>query len=391
MTKRDYYEILGVSRESSAAEIKKAYRKLALKYHPDRNPDDPDAESKFKEASEAYEVLSSPEKRRIYDMYGHEGLRGSGFEGFSNVADIFSSFSNLFEDFFGMGGARRGRTGPVKGADLRYDMTIAFEEAAFGTKREIEFPRSVTCEKCNETGAAEGTEPETCAQCGGKGMTGVSRGFFTVRTTCPSCGGTGKIVRVPCENCHGTGRATQTRTLTINIPAGVDTGANLRVAGEGEAGERGGPPGDLFVVLHVQPHPQFRREGYDIIHTVDISFAQAAMGDTIEIPVLDGTHKLQIPPGTQPGHVFRISDAGVPYLRGEGRGDHLVQVTVEVPKKLNKKQKELLRKFEEESKKNEGVEEEKTEGEEWESKEADEGQKHGKKPHKGKRERSSRR
>ncbi len=372
MSKRDYYEVLGVSKDSSAAEIKKAYRKLALQYHPDRNPEDPDAESKFKEASEAYEVLSNPEKRRIYDMYGHEGLKGSGFEGFSDIGDIFSTFSDLFEDFFGMRGARRSRSGPVKGADLRYDMTIEFEEAAFGAKKEIEFPRRVTCEKCNGAGAAEGTEPETCSQCGGNGMTGVSRGFFTVRTTCPACSGTGKIVRVPCDKCDGTGRAPQARTLTINIPAGVDTGANLRVAGEGELGERGGPPGDLFVVLHVKPHEYFQREGYDIIHTREISFVQAAMGDTIEVPVLDGAGELEIPPGTQPGHVFRISGAGVPYLRGEGRGDHLVQVTVEVPKELNKKQKELLQEFEKESKKSQKAGNSKTAEEEKGSKKADE-------------------
>jgi len=379
LIKRDYYEILGVGRDSSAAEIKKAYRKLALKYHPDRNPEDPDAESRFKEASEAYEVLSNPDKRRIYDMYGHEGLRGSGFEGFSNVADIFSSFSDLFEDFFGIGGARRGRTGPVRGADLRYDLTIAFEEAAFGTKKEIEFSRNVTCDECNGTGAAEGTEPEKCPRCGGSGMTGVSRGFFTVRTTCSSCRGAGKIVRAPCEKCDGTGRAVQTRRLTINIPAGVDTGANLRVAGEGEQGQRGGPPGDLFVVLHVRPHPQFRRDGFDIFHMAEISFVQAALGDTVEVPGLDGAHELEIPPGTQPGEVFRIPNAGVPYLRGGGRGDHLVQVNVRVPEKLNERQVHLLREFEKECAKQADAGEGKTGRGERESKKADESEPYRKK------------
>jgi len=348
LVKRDYYEILGVESNVGNGEIKKAYRKLALDYHPDRNPDDPEAEEKFKEASEAYEVLSDPEKRRIYDRYGHEGLKGVGFGGFSNISDIFSSFSDVFEDFFGFGSRRGSRSGPMQGADLRYDLKITFEEAAFGVKKEIEFSRRERCDNCDGTGAAPGTSPEKCDRCDGTGMTGASRGFFTIQTTCRVCGGSGTVINSPCPDCEGTGRITETKSLTVTIPAGVDSGDHLRVAGEGEPGDRGGPPGNLFVVIHVEPHALFERDGFNVYCRIPISFTQAALGAEIEIPTLNGTHNLTIPPGTQPGEFFQIQSAGIPYLRGAGRGDQVVQVILKVPTELAPRQRELLREFEKE-------------------------------------------
>ena len=348
MEKRCYYEVLGVSRDAEEIEIKKAYRKLALEYHPDRNPDDPTTEEKFKECSEAYEILSNLEKRQIYDQYGHDGLKGSGFNGFHNVSDIFSSFSDIFEDFFGMGSSRR-RNGPMRGADLRYDIQIKFEEAAFGVKKDIEFNKRVKCEKCDGTGAKPGTEPETCARCGGSGSESVSRGFFTIKTTCGACGGVGTVIKEPCEYCGGAGLVEKNKTLTVTIPAGVDNGSHLRIAGEGEKGEKGGPPGNLFVVIHVEPHNFFQREEYDIYCRIPISFTQAALGAKIDVPTLEGEKKLKIPPGTQPGEIFKFSGEGIPHVRGFGRGDQIMQVTVAVPNELSKRQKELLKEFEAES------------------------------------------
>jgi len=346
LIKRDYYEILCIDREADAGQVKKAYRKLALEFHPDRNPDDPQAEEKFKEASEAYEVLCEPEKRHIYDRFGHDGLKGAGYGGFSNISDIFSNFSDVFDDFLGFGGRRRSRSGPSQGADLRYDLTITLNEAAFGVKKEIEFSRRIRCETCDGSGAANGTYPERCGQCGGSGMTGATRGFFTIQTTCPACGGAGTVIHTPCEQCNGSGRIAESQNLTVTIPSGVDHGSHLRITGEGEAGDRGGPPGNLYIVIHVEPHESFERDGDNLYCRIPISFTQAALGAEIEVPTLDGEHKLTIPPGTQPGEIFRIKKAGVPHLRGYGRGEQIVMVVVKVPTELTERQRELLKEFE---------------------------------------------
>ncbi len=343
MIEKDYYEILGVARTATQEEIKKAYRKMALKYHPDRNPDDKEAEDKFKEASEAYEVLSDPEKRQIYDQFGHEGLRGTGFTGFRGFEDVFASFGDIFGEFFGFGG--RTQTGPARGDDLRYDLRITFEEAAFGKEVELEIPRTTPCETCGGTGAKPGTHPITCPTCGGRGQITRSQGFFSVRTTCPTCQGTGQIIPEPCPTCQGTGRVRKKRKVSLKIPPGVDTGSRLRLRGEGEAGERGGPPGDLYVVIHVEEHDFFEREGDDIYCTVPISFTTAALGGKVEVPTLDGSEFIQIKKGTQSGEIFRLKGKGMPRLRGYGRGDEIIQVVVQVPKKLTKRQEELLREF----------------------------------------------
>jgi len=343
MIDKDYYEILGVTRSATQEEIKKAYRKMALKYHPDRNPDNKEAEEKFKEASEAYEVLSDPEKRQIYDQFGHEGLRGTGFTGFRGFEDIFSSFGDIFGDFFGFGG--RPRSGPIRGDDLRYDLEISFEEAAFGKEVELEIPRTVKCEACGGSGAKPGTRPIPCPACGGRGQVTRSQGFFSISTTCPTCQGTGQIIPEPCSACQGTGRVKQKRKVSLKIPAGVDTGSRLRLRGEGEAGGRGGPPGDLYVVIHVTPHESFERNGDDIFCKIPISFTTASLGGKIEVPTLDGSETIQIKRGTQSGEVFRLKGKGFPRLQGYGRGDEIIQVTVSVPKKLTKRQEELLREF----------------------------------------------
>ncbi len=343
MIERDYYEILSVSRTASPDEIKKAYRKMALKYHPDRNPSNKEAEEKFKEASEAYEVLSDTEKRQIYDQYGHEGLRGSGFTGFHGFEDIFSSFGDIFGDFFGFGG--HSRTGPARGDDLRYDLEITFEEAAFGKEAELEIPRTVTCDVCGGTGAKPGTQPITCPACGGRGQVSRSQGFFSISSTCPSCRGTGQLIPEPCETCQGMGRIKQKRKVSLKIPAGVDTGSRLRLRGEGEAGERGGPPGDLYVVIHVQAHDFFEREGDDIYCKIPIPFTMAALGGKLDVPTIDGAESLQIKKGTQSGEVFRLKGKGFPRLRGYGKGDEIIQVIVKVPKKLTKRQETLLKEF----------------------------------------------
>jgi molecular chaperone DnaJ len=357
MEDKNYYKILGVSRDAPDEEIKKAYRRTAMQYHPDRNPGNKDAEEKFKIVSEAYEVLRDPEKRRIYDQYGIEGLRGTGFTGFRGFEDIFSAFGDIFEDFFGFGTASRRRVRPRSGADLRYDLRISFYDAAFGKEIEIEIPKNALCEICNGTGAKPGTYPTHCPNCKGTGQVTRSQGFFTISTTCGQCHGEGKIIPHPCKECRGFGRVRKNKKIQTKIPPGVDTGSKLRIRGEGEEGERGGPPGDLYVILYVEPDEFFSRDGDHIVCQIPISFPQAALGAEIEIPTLEGKKKVTIPKGTEGGEVLRIKGAGFPKLGGHGRGDQLVQVIVKTPKDLTKRQEEILREFEDLSKKEEREEE----------------------------------
>jgi len=348
MEKRDYYEVLGIGRNATEAEIKKAYRQAALKYHPDKNPGNKEAEERFKEAAEAYAVLSDPEKRRLYDQYGHEALRGAGVGGFSGFEDIFSSFGDIFGDFFGTGfgrSSRQRRTGPQRGSDLRYDLSISFMEAALGAEKEVLVEKAESCETCGATGAAPGTGRVTCSVCRGSGTVTRSQGFFTVSLTCSRCGGVGSLIEQPCPECKGSGKVKKKKKLSLKIPAGVDTGAQLRLQGEGEGGLRGGPPGDLYIFIHVEPHEIFQRQHDDIYCEVPITFTQAALGAEIEVPTLDGTMKLKIPAGTQTGKVFTLEGKGIPHLRGQGRGDEYVQVAVKVPTHLTEKQEELLREF----------------------------------------------
>jgi len=356
---KDYYEILGVSRDCSPEELKKAYRRLALKYHPDRNPGDKEAEEHFKEAAEAYEVLRDPEKRRVYDLYGYEGIAGTGFRGFSRQEDIFSSFGNLFEDFFGFSSGSRGRDrfrGPEAGADLRYDLSVSFEDAARGAETEIEIVRLESCPDCRGTGSATGKQPDICPTCGGTGQVVRSEGFFRVSSTCPRCSGTGTIITDPCKTCQGQGRIHQRHKVKVRIPAGIDTGSRLRLRNEGEAGLRGGSRGDLYIVIQVKPHDFFERHGNDIYCRLPISIVQASLGDKVEIPTLDGLHTLKIPAGTQTGEHLRLKGFGVPDLRGFGTGDQVVEVTVVTPTKLTERQEALLQEFAsiEEGKKGEG-------------------------------------
>ena len=343
--KRDYYEVLGVNKSASESELKAAYRKLALKYHPDRNPDDKAAEEQFKEAAEAYDVLRDQRKRQIYDQYGHQGLEGQGFSGFGGFEDIFSSFGDIFEDFFGFGSRGRGRSRVQRGSDLRYDMTLEFMDAAFGVETTIDIEKAEPCDQCQGSGSEPGTQPQTCPQCGGAGQVGRSQGFFTIRTTCPQCRGNGRIIAHPCSKCRGMGQVAVRKTVSVKIPAGVDTGSRLRLTGEGEAGAHGGPAGDLYVFIHVKPHDFFHREGSDIICQIPISFVQAALGDTIKIPTLTGEKDLNIPKGTQPGELLRFRGEGIPSLRSGRAGDQIIQVNIKTPTHLNKKQEALLKEF----------------------------------------------
>jgi molecular chaperone DnaJ len=350
MAKQDYYQVLGVDKNASPEEIKRAYRRMAIKYHPDKNPGNREAEAKFKECAEAYEVLSDPEKRKQYDQYGHEGLRGTGMHDFSrmNVEDIFSMFG--FEDFFGSvfgGGGRRGgrRGGPARGYDLETGVELILEEVAHGTEKTIEFTRQDRCPECKGSGAAPGTQPTRCPLCGGSGQVAKGGGFFQMVSTCPQCRGTGQIVKTPCPTCRGSGRVPKKRTVTIKVPPGVHEGQGIRVAGEGEPGRDGGPNGDLYVYVRIRPHEFLERDGNDLIAVVPISFTQAALGATIDVPSLDGTRQLKIPPGTQYGSLFRIRGQGLPDVRTGRTGDELVQVTVETPTNLNDRQEELLREF----------------------------------------------
>lgn len=344
MSKRDYYEVLGIQKTATDAEIKTAYRKLALQYHPDKNPDNKEAEDKFKEAAEAYSVLSDQSKRASYDRFGHSAGAGAGFggAGFSNIEDIFDMFG--FADIFGAaarGGSAR-RNSPQRGADLRYDLEITLEEAALGTTTKLNIPRLESCEECSGSGAEKDTVAETCEACGGSGQVRYQQGFFSVARTCANCRGTGKFIRTPCKNCQGNGRIEKEKTIEIKIPAGVDTGSRLRVTGEGEAGANNGPTGDLHVVLHVADHEEFERQGSNLYSSAPVTFAQAALGSMITVKTLDGTEKLEIPPGTQTGSVFRVKEKGMPVLGGRGRGDLFVAVTVVTPKNLTKEQRKLL-------------------------------------------------
>ena len=343
--KRDYYEVLGLNKSASAAEIKSAYRKSALKFHPDRNPGDAEAEKNFKEASEAYEVLSDDNKRATYDQFGHAGLSGQGFSGFQDVGDIFSSFGSIFEEFFGFsGGGPGGRTRARRGSDLRYDLKIDFEEAVFGTEKNIEFDKAVNCKECDGEGAPPGGKT-TCTMCNGIGQVRRTQGFFSVQTACPSCRGRGVEIKDPCKSCRGQGQVSERKNINVKIPAGVDTGLRLRVTGEGEIGQNGGPAGDLYVVIFVKDHKNFERDGYDIVCYRAVNMAHAALGGAIKIETLEGEEEIEIPPGTQHGTQLKISGAGIPRLKGNGRGDLIVEIHVAIPKKLNKEQREALEKF----------------------------------------------
>lgn len=343
--KRDYYEILGVQRDARDDELKSAYRKLALKFHPDRNPGDKNAEDQFKEAAEAYEVLRDPQKRGLYDQYGHAGLEGTGFSGFGGFEDIFSSFGDIFEDFFGFGGRRRSGSRARRGSDLRYDLTLDFMEAVFGTETEIKIEKMETCPTCNGDRCEPGTSPESCRQCGGMGQVTRNQGFFTVRSTCPVCRGDGQAIAHPCKECRGSGQIAVAKKVSVKIPAGVDDGSRLRLTGEGEPGLRGGPHGDLYVFIYVKEHGFFKRRDNDIICSVPVSFVQAALGDKIKVPTLNGDKKLQIPKGTQPGDVFYFRGEGIASLRTGRQGDQIIQVDIKTPTHLSKRQEALLREF----------------------------------------------
>jgi molecular chaperone DnaJ len=344
--KRDYYEVLGLNRDASDEEIKKAYRKLAMKHHPDRNPDSRDGEEKFKEAKEAYEVLSEAEKRRAYDAYGHAGVHpqmgtgeGPGFGGFAEA------FGDIFSDIFG--GQGRGRASVFRGADLRYNLEISLEQAARGTETKIRIPTMETCETCKGSGAKPGTQPKTCETCHGAGTVRLSQGFFSIQQTCPTCHGTGKMVTDPCGTCRGAGRLKKHKTLAVKIPTGVDEGDRIRLSGEGEAGVNGGPPGDLYVVIHLKQHGVFQREGDDLRCEMPISYTQAALGGEIDIPTLEGSAKIKVPPETQTGQVFRLRGKGIKGVRSSSPGDLLCEVVVETPVRLTDRQKDLLRELEE--------------------------------------------
>lgn len=346
MAKRDYYEILGVEKNASETEIKRAYRRMAVKFHPDKNPDDKEAEEKFKEAAEAYSVLSDAQKRNRYDRFGHSGLgsQGGGYDpGFSNIEDIFDLFG--FGDMFGGGGSGRRRSNVQRGADLRYDLEITLEDASKGKEAKIDIPRLEKCEPCEGKGTAEGSSPETCITCSGSGQTRYQQGFFSVMRTCPNCSGKGQIIKNPCSECRGAGRIQTSKTLEVKIPAGVETGSRLRVSGEGEAGVNGGPTGDLYVFVHVAEHETFERQGTNLYTSAPVSFAQAALGAEIKVKTLDGENDLKIPQGTQTGTVFRLKGEGMPDLGGRGKGDLFVAVTVMTPKALNKEQRALFEKL----------------------------------------------
>lgn len=347
MAKRDYYEVLGVSKSASADEMKKAYRRLAMKYHPDRNKDDAESEGKFKEAKEAWEVLSDPEKRAAYDRFGHAGVNASagggpgpggfGAEGFGDI------FGDVFGDIFGAG--RRGGSQVFRGADLAYELRLDLEKAVAGDNVTIDVPTQVTCDTCGGSGAKKGTQPTNCTTCGGAGQVRMQQGFFSIQQTCPACKGSGKVIADPCGTCHGAGRVRKTKTLSVKVPAGVDDGDRIRLSGEGEAGRNGGPPGDLYVEIRVNPHKLFERDGADLACEVPVSFATATLGGDVELPTLDGHVALKIPAGTQSGKTFRLRGKGVVTVRDPRKGDLFARVLVETPVNLTAEQKSLLEKF----------------------------------------------
>ncbi len=361
MTKRDYYEVLGVAKSASDADLKSAFRKLAMQYHPDKNPGDAAAENKFKEVNEAYQALSDPQKRSAYDQFGHAAFeQGGGGQGGFGGADMGDFMSDIFESFFGeqRGGRGRSRSGAERGADLRYNLEITLEDAFNGKAAQVRVPSSISCEVCSGTGAKSGTKPKTCATCKGAGRVRATQGFFTMERTCPTCQGRGEVIENPCSACSGSGRVTKERTLSVNIPAGVEDGTRIRLSGEGEAGARGGPTGDLYIFLNVHPHEFFQREGADLFCRVPISLTTAALGGSFEVPTVDGTKaKIKVPEGTQSGRQFRLKGKGMPVLRSRELGDMYVQAIVEIPRQLSKKQRELLEEFAKTEKGVEGPEE----------------------------------
>jgi len=348
MEKVDYYETLGVSREADGKELKSAFRKLAMKFHPDRNPDNPDAEQSFKELNEAYEVLKDSEKRAAYDRFGHAAFQNGGNPGgFSG--DFGSSMGDIFEDIFGdmMGGRRRSSGGRERGADLRYNMEVTLEEAFEGKTAQIDIPSAVSCDPCSGTGAKAGSSPSTCGTCGGNGRVRASQGFFSVERTCPTCQGRGEIISDPCSECSGAGRVTKERSLSVNIPEGIEDGVRIRLSGEGEAGTRGGPTGDLYIFISIKPHEFFQRDGSDLYCRIPVSMITAALGGQFEVATLDNSKaRVKIPEGTQTGKQFRLRGKGMPILRSNNQGDLYIQVVTETPQKLSKKQRELLEEFE---------------------------------------------
>ncbi len=352
MSKRDYYDVLGVSKGASPDEIKKAYRKKAKELHPDRNKDDPSAESQFKEANEAHEILKNAEKKAAYDRFGHAAFEGGmGGGGRQGQGDFSSAFSDVFDDLFGdfMGGQRGGGgRRAARGSDLRYNLRVSLEEAFAGIQKTINVPTAISCSSCEGTGAEGGVEPTTCPTCSGMGKVRAQQGFFTVERTCPTCSGLGQIIKNPCKSCHGQGRTERDRALSVNIPAGVETGTRIRLAGEGEAGMRGGPPGDLYIFVEVTQHKLFERDSVNLYCRVPVSMANAAMGGAIEVPTIDGGRgRVQIPAGSQSGRQMRLRGKGMPALRGKGIGDMFIELAVETPVNLTSRQKELLREFEE--------------------------------------------
>lgn len=356
MAKADYYELLGVSRTASDSDLKSAFRKLAMKHHPDKNPGDAAAEAKFKELNEAYQTLSDPQKRAAYDRFGHAAFENGGMgggPGFGN--DFASSMADIFEDLFGdLSGRRGGRRtdGRERGSDLRYNLEITLEEAYKGKTATLKVPTSITCDACSGSGAKPGSKPKTCSTCGGQGRVRASQGFFSIERTCPSCGGRGETIDDPCRSCGGAGRVTRERTLSVNVPAGVEDGTRIRLAGEGEAGLRGGPSGDLYIFLSIKPHPFLQRDGADLFCRVPVSMVTASLGGDLTVPVLDGQEvAVKVPEGTQTGKQIRLRGRGMPVLRAREHGDLYIQIVVETPQQLSPRQKELLREFERESSK----------------------------------------
>jgi len=347
VSKRDYYEVLGIARAANDNEVKSAYRKLAMKYHPDRNPGDKAAEDKFKEAAEAYAILADPEKRSLYDRFGHAGVSSAAGAGAGVDPTVFTGFEDILGglgDIFGFGdlfGGRR-RGGPQRGADLRYDLEITFEEAAHGTDTTIQIPRQETCETCNGVGAAPGSSPVACSMCRGQGQIRRQQGFFTVATTCPQCRGAGRTISKPCQTCRGAGRVAKERKITVKVPAGIASGQQLRLQGEGEGGAAGGPPGHLYVVIHVQEHDFFRRDGTNLFCEIPVNFTTVVLGGEIQVPMLDGSEGMKIPEGTPTGTTFRLRGKGLPDVNGRGRGDLFVTVQVSTPRKLTREQRHLV-------------------------------------------------